>query len=114
MTFNTTAYKQALHAFPEITYDEYQTITDLDVRADIARKNKVIQTDTYNRTMTHIKGEDWRKEETYTLSLRRSSAKEYVVIDGVRKQIQDIFSRPLTQAELDFAADFYKDQAAKK
>ncbi len=113
MTFNVSAYKESLHAFPDVSYQEYQSIQDLDVRSDIAKRNKIVQTDAYNRTMTHIKGEDWRKEEVYGLSLRRSSAKEYVVIDGIRKQIQDIFSRPLGQAELDFAAEYYADQAAK-
>ncbi|MEI6118066.1 MAG: hypothetical protein WCP92_02135 [bacterium] len=57
MTFNATAYKQNLQAFPEITFEEYQTITDLHVRKDIAKKNKIIQTDAYNRTMNFLKGE---------------------------------------------------------
>ncbi|MEI7563755.1 MAG: hypothetical protein WCJ39_09320 [bacterium] len=55
MTFNTATYKQQLQAFPEITFEEYQEITDLQVRKDIAKRNKIIQTDAYNRTMNFIK-----------------------------------------------------------
>jgi hypothetical protein len=55
MTFNATQYKEQLEAFPEITFEEYQQITDLKIRRDIAKKNKIIQTDAYNRTMDHIK-----------------------------------------------------------
>ena len=55
MTFNATTYKQQLQAFPKITFDEYQEITDLQIRKDIAKKNKIIQTDAYNRTMNFVK-----------------------------------------------------------
>lgn len=55
MTFNATTYKQKLQEFPEITFEEYQQITDLQVRKDIAKKNKIIQTDSYNRTMNFLK-----------------------------------------------------------
>ena len=55
MTFNAKNYKEQLQQFPEITFDEYQEITDLQVRKDIAKKNKIIQTDSYNRTMNFLK-----------------------------------------------------------
>ncbi len=113
MTFNATAYKQNLQAFPEITFEEYQTITDLHVRKDIAKKNKIIQTDAYNRTMNFLKGERWRKQETFTLSFRRSPNKQYVVVDGIRSALKDILGVQITQAELDFAKAFYADQKAK-
>jgi hypothetical protein len=54
-TFDTKSYKARLQEFPEITFEEYQQITDLQVRRDIAKKNKIIQTDAYNRTMNFIK-----------------------------------------------------------
>jgi hypothetical protein len=53
--FNVKEYKEQLNQFPDITYDEYQQITDEQVRQDIAKKNKILQTDTYNRTMNYIK-----------------------------------------------------------
>ncbi|MCX6824448.1 MAG: hypothetical protein NT085_04975 [candidate division SR1 bacterium] len=113
MTFNTTTYKQQLQAFPEITFEEYQEITDLQVRKDIAKKNKIIQTDAYNRTMNFVKGERGRKQETFTLSFRRSPNKQYVVVDGIRSALKDILGVQITQAELDFAKAFYTEQKAK-
>jgi hypothetical protein len=55
MTFNATEYKQQLQTFPEISYEDYQQITNLQVKKDIAKKNKIIQTDAYNRTMNFLK-----------------------------------------------------------
>ncbi|MEI8008991.1 MAG: hypothetical protein WCI00_06490 [bacterium] len=55
MTFDTISYKAKLQEFPEITFEEYQQITDVHVRKDIAKKNKIIQTDAYNRTMNFLK-----------------------------------------------------------
>ncbi|MEI8252423.1 MAG: hypothetical protein WCG25_01400 [bacterium] len=54
-TFDTKSYKARLQEFPDISYQEYQQITDLQVRRDIAKKNKIIQTDAYNRTMNFLK-----------------------------------------------------------
>jgi hypothetical protein len=55
LTFNAVEYKKKLNEFPNITFDEYQNITDEQLRQDIAKKNKILQTDTYNRTMNFIK-----------------------------------------------------------
>jgi len=113
MTFNATAYKARLQEFPEITFEEYQQITDLQVRKDIAKKNKIIQTDAYNRTMNFLKGERARMQETFTLSFRRSPNKQYVVVDGIRSALKDILGIKVTQGELDFATAFYAEQKAK-
>lgn len=112
-SFNLESYKEQLNQFPQISYEEYQQITDLQLRKDIAKKNKIIQTDSYNRTMNYLKGPDWSKEEAYTLSLRRSPNKKYVVVDGIRNQIKGLFSTPIAQHELDFAEKFYADQKRK-
>lgn len=112
-SFDTQAYKAKLKEFPEISFEEYQSITDLEVRKDIAKKNKIIQTDAYNRTMNFLKGEKGRKHETFTLSFRRSPNKQYVIVDGVRSALKDILGVKITQAELDFAKAFYADQKAK-
>lgn len=113
-TFDLQAYKRQLTAFPDISFDEYQQITDEAVRKDIAKKNKIIQTDTYNRTMTHIKGTSRSKlMETFTLSLRRAPNGSYNVIDGIRGALKKMLSTPITQQELDFAKDFYEDQKRK-
>ena len=113
--FNFQDYKKKLNEFPNISYQEYQEIKDEQVRQDIAKKNKILQTDTYNRTMNHIK---WSAKsnlvETFTFSMRRAPEwSSYIVVDGIRKMIKNLFSYPITQAELDFAKDFYADQQKK-
>lgn len=112
-TFDTKSYKAKLQEFPEISYQEYQQITDLQVRRDIAKKNKIIQTDAYNRTMNHLKWEKSYKRETFSLSFRRSPNKQYVVVDGIRSTLKDILWIKITQWELDFAKAFYADQKAR-
>ena len=112
--FNIQEYKDKLQEFPEISYEEYQQITDLQVRKDIAKKNKIVQTDAYNRTMNFLKGEKKSKQrETFSLSFRRSPNKEYVVVDGIRSTLKDILGIKISQRELDFAKAFYADQKAK-
>jgi hypothetical protein len=42
-------------SFPEISFDEFQAIDDLELRKEISKKNKILSTDAYNRTMTYLK-----------------------------------------------------------
>ena len=51
------SYKQSLKNFPPITYEEYLQEEDETVRQDIVKKNRILQTDAYNRTMQHIRAE---------------------------------------------------------
>ena len=113
MSFNQASYKSHLQEFPEITFEEYQQITDLQIRRDIAKKNKIIQTDAYNRTMNFLKWKKSKEQETYTLSFRRSPNKKYVVVDGIRSALKDILGIKISQRELDFAKAFYADQKSK-
>ena len=53
-TFDTGEYKRRFNEFPDITYEEYKKITDEQVRQEVAKENKILQTDTYNRTMNYI------------------------------------------------------------
>ena len=112
-TFNAQSYKQQLQQFPEITFEQYQQITDLQVRRDIAKKNKIIQTDAYNRTMNFLKWERGKLIETLTLSFRRSPNTSYNIVDGIRSTLKDILWVKITQTELDFAKAYYMDQKAK-
>jgi nicotinic acid phosphoribosyltransferase len=109
-TFNLQTYKEQMKKFPEISFEEYQQITDEAVRKDIAKKNKIIQTDTYNRTMTHIKGEKADQQETFTFSMRRIPNGRYNIVDGIRAKLKEMLEFPITQQELDFAKAFYADQ----
>lgn len=63
--------------------------------------------------MNFLKWERSRKQETFTLSFRRSPNNQYVVIDGIRSTLKDILGIKITQAELDFAKAFYEDQKNK-
>lgn len=113
--FDTKSYKDSLHVFPEISYAEYSQIDDLDVRRDIAEKNKLLRTDAYNRTMTWLKGsEKSQEQETYTLTFRRSPNGEYLVVHGVRKLVKYLLEYPILQHELDFAADALAAQEERK
>lgn len=114
-TFNWKAHKEQLNAFPDITFEEYNKIPDLQVKTDIGKKNKIVLTDTYNRTMTNVKGEERiGKMETYTMTFRKSPNGVYNIVDGVRTELKKIFSGRITQRELDFAADFYENEAKVK
>lgn len=113
MPFDLQAYAARLREFPEITFDEFRAIADDDVRLDIARKNKVISTDTYNRTMGFIKGPRGLRPEAYTLTFRRASQGAFLVAGGVRRAVQEALGPGITRAEVDFARDFYADQAAR-
>ncbi|MCF7835117.1 hypothetical protein K9M48_03615 [Candidatus Gracilibacteria bacterium] len=112
-TFDTQSYKAKMKEFPEISYQEYQEITDLEIRRDIAKKNKIIQTDAYNRTMEFLKGKRGELIETLTLAFRRSPNKSYNVVDGIRSTLKDILGVKITQSELDFAKAYYADQKSK-
>lgn len=55
MPFDLDAYREARRTFPDIASAEFREIPDDDVRLDVARRNKVLSTDTSNRTMNRIK-----------------------------------------------------------
>lgn len=109
--FNYNEYKEQITVFPHITYAEFEKITDIRVRKEIIKKNKLLKTDAYNRTMTDIRGEKWMKEETFTLSFRKNAGKTFNVVYGIKDKLVELFGTPITQWELDFASDFYAAQA---
>lgn len=99
--------------FPEITFPEFQSIPYIEDRSDILKRNKILKTDAYNRTMDYIKWERWNREETFYLSLRKSPNKKFNVIYWVKSVLDEVLRTPITQNELDFAKDFYKNQSEK-
>lgn len=92
--------------FPEIDYSDFLKLPEF-LRKELICKNRILQTDTYNRTMGFIKGEDWKREETYTLQFRRAPS-GYLVIHGVHAKLNEILARPISQQEFDFAREFYR------
>lgn len=112
MPFDLDAYRESLRSFPGITWEEYRAIPDDDVRLEIARRNKVISTDAYNRTMARIRGARGLVPETFTLTFRRSS-QPFLVAGGIRRVLEETLRPRYTHREIDFARDFYADQGAK-
>ena len=109
--FDLESYMEKQMQFPEITFSEFDSIYDMEVRKDIVSKNKIISTDAYNRTMTYLKWEEKsRMQELFTLTFRRSPNKVFNIVYWVRNIIKKIIAKKFTQAELDFAADFYDGQ----
>ncbi len=76
-------------------------------RMEQAAKNRIINTDTYNRTMDYLRGpEGWREEETYVLQMRRSPH-GYLVACGIEDAVNELVTQPITQEELDEAEQYY-------
>ena len=112
--FDAAAYADARFAFPEISYSEFESIDDLDLRKEIAGLNKILLTDTYNRTMAHTRGEMGKKEETYTLTFRKPLYEGApIVAYGVRNIVKRVLARRITESELEFAREFFEAQAKK-
>jgi nicotinamide phosphoribosyltransferase len=112
--FDASAYEEARFAFPEISFGEFQKIGSLDLRKEIAGLNKILLTDTYNRTMAHTRGARGKKAETYTMTFRKSLCEGApIIVYGVRNIVKRILARPITSAELEFAREFFEDQAEK-
>jgi hypothetical protein len=53
--FDIESYREQQMLFPELSYTEFQQIDDLELRKEIVKKNKILSTDAYNRTMTYLK-----------------------------------------------------------
>lgn len=99
--------------FPEISFDEFQSIPYIDERKKIVKKNKILRTDAYNRTMDYTKEEKWNQIESFFLSLRKSPNTKYNVIYWVKSIVDEVLRTPFSQNELDFAKDYYEYQTEK-
>lgn len=100
-------------SFPEISFEDFQAIPYLDERKEIVKRNKILRTDAYNRTMDYIKWERWDEIETFYLALRKSPNDTFNVIYWVKSIVDEVLRTPITQNELDFAKDFYDYQTKK-
>lgn len=85
-----------------------------DIRRSIIKKNRLLVSDTYNRTMDYTSWCENDGEATYTLTFRGGNNKDivydYFVVDGVRELINTYFKHPISQNELDFAQEFFEEQ----
>lgn len=75
-----------------------------------AMMNPIISTDTYNRTMDHLRGpEGWREEETYVLQMRKSPY-GYHVAAGIEDAVREVTGKQITQEMLDEADDYFTNE----
>lgn len=93
-------------AFPNVTYSDFLDFPE-DLRQQVVSRNKILQNDTYNRTMGHMKGDRWNARETYVLQMRKAPD-GYLIVYGLRSNLSKILEIPINEAELQFAIDFYK------
>lgn len=91
-----------------LLYPDFLKLSD-KLRLKIVENNRVLQTDTYNRTMDYIEGPEGQMNATYALQLRRSPH-GYIMAMGMRN-IAEQLSLPITQDELDFATQFHETEA---
>ena len=110
--FNIKEYERITQTFPEISREEYSQITDEKLKWQIASKNRLLASDTYNRTMDWTKWVDNNGQATYTLSFRNNTY-SYFVVDGIRSIIKEYFKWPIVQHELDFASDNFANEWSK-
>jgi putative nicotinate phosphoribosyltransferase len=107
---------------PRISFSEFKHLTPLAQRAFLS-KNRIISTDTYNRTMGELERREGRRAipsiggtitaknlpvpETYTLQLRRGQF-GYLIACGVEDLAQEFASMRITKEEVDFAKEYYR------
>lgn len=118
MPHNPSSTTEAAHnalyirynGFPDdLSYEDFLGLDDT-TREEIVRRNRVVNTDTYNRSMANAKGEEWSKQETYVLQLR-TAKRGYLITSGLRRQFEKILRLPITENEVMFANAFYKNHA---
>ena len=112
--------------FPAISWDEFQALPS-PVREDILLRNRIISTDTYNRTMAHLAGcekaglesklspEDGPgliavDQGSYTLQLRRAPH-GFLIACGIEDLAEEFSSMRISEAELNFAKEYYRHAA---
>jgi hypothetical protein len=109
---------QSRLAFPAITFDEFRQLP-LYPRRELIEKNRIVNTDAYNRTMSELQSlrpwitGDAASQATlamapavFTLQFRRSPF-NYLVVAGIHEMLDEISSLRITQEELDLAKEFY-------
>lgn len=91
---------------PHLTYDTFTKLSP-EVRQAILSTNPIIRTDTYNRTMEHLSGNEWKTPATYVLQMRHAD-RGYLITAGVEDAVRKVSQTTITQEMLDFATDYYR------
>ena len=101
---------QRYKGFPEgLTFNEFQTLSP-ELKKLIILRNPILHTDSYNRTMEHVEGEDWKKEATYALQFRKAE-KGYIIVAGTHDLFRKIADIEITRDQVDFARDYFEQVA---
>lgn len=101
-------------SFPEITFQEFKALP-YKIQKDLIARNRIINTDTYNRTMDELSSKlldssvttKVHNEATFTLQMRRSPF-GYLVANGVHDMVEELTLLPISKAELNFAREYYQ------
>jgi putative nicotinate phosphoribosyltransferase len=107
--------------FPDINLAEFKRLPFTAQRSIISR-NRIINTDTYNRTMQHLSSSTLQKTDpvsdihattknakaTFSLQMRRSPF-PYLVSCGIEDKVEELTLIPISRAELSFAKEYYKE-----
>jgi nicotinic acid phosphoribosyltransferase len=107
----------SLLGFPKISRVDFDSLP-LFARSALITRNRIVNTDTYNRTMTELSAlREWEPEvnrnlvgdaAVYTFSMRHSPF-NYIIAAGVQEMLDALSALPIAQSELDFAKEYYKD-----
>lgn len=98
--------EERYYGFPEgLTYQAF-TQQLPEVRKAILSTNPIIRTDTYNRTMEYLAGENAQVPATYVLQFRKAS-EGYVITAGIEDTVRNLANITITQSMLNFAKDYY-------
>jgi nicotinic acid phosphoribosyltransferase len=110
--------------FPEISWQEFSALPEA-VREELLTRNRVINTDTYNRTMGYLaqlekaplaarNGLDpavpatiAADAATYTLQMRRAPH-GFLISAGLEDLVEKLTLLPISTAELEFAKEYYQ------
>jgi putative nicotinate phosphoribosyltransferase len=114
--------------FPSISFEEFKRYPTT-LRTQLLARNRIINTDTYNRTMCELTGRLFTSSQgrtpeavergqalhrkggpmaTFALQMRRSPF-NYLVVAGVEDLVEELTMLPISRAELDFAKAWYRE-----
>ncbi len=106
--------------FPALDYDQFKQLPKT-VQEDLISRNRILNTDGYNRVMDHLLSQRMVEGENpesiplsvatapaaYSLQLRRSPF-PYLIACGIEDAVERLTAVPITRAEYDFAVEYHQ------
>jgi nicotinate phosphoribosyltransferase len=91
--------------FPQVSLEEFEDLP-ASFKSELLSRNRIINTDTYNRTMAELL-RTRVGEGAFTLQMRRSPF-NYIVVCGIQELLDELLSIRISREELSFAAEYYR------